>query len=72
VSMLTADEVEAQIEAVKEAVSARDYPLAFALELTIWSDVLEAIADGMWDTQELAKAALKTTNIKFPRTIGGS
>jgi hypothetical protein len=70
--MLTPSEIEGQVQAVKEAVSARDHALAFSLEVTIWHDVLEAIAEGAWDTQDLAKAALSTLAVKFPRTIGGS
>lgn len=67
--MLTVAEVESQVEAVKEAALANQPALAFSLEITIWHDVLQAISDGMWDTQELSKAALATLAIKFPRTV---
>lgn len=66
---LSPSEVSAQIRAVQEAARAKDYSLAFSLEVTVWHDVLEAIADGAWDGQDLAKAALGTLSIKFPRQV---
>lgn len=67
--MLTEADVQEQIEAVKAAVAERDYPLAFSLEVSLWHDVLEAIADGAWDVQDLAKGALSTTSLRFPRRV---
>lgn len=67
--MLTVSEVRSQIESVKAAAQAKDYPLAFSLEITVWHSVLEAISDGAWDTQDLAKVALSTMSVKFPRQV---
>lgn len=67
--MLTPNEVSAQVQAVIEAAKAEDYQLAFSLEITVWHDVLEAICEGAWDGQDLAKAALQTLTIKFPRQV---
>ena len=66
-TVLTPDEIRDQVEAVREAVRAGDVELANVLEVNIWGDVLDEIASGAFDAQDLASAAISTTSIKFPR-----
>lgn len=62
---MTKSEVKKRVKDIKE--SAGDYESAHSMEDDLYLDVLNAIADGAKDAAELAKEAIKTTKINFPR-----
>lgn len=65
--VLSVDEVEAEVERI--GTMSRDYEAAHGAEDSLYEDVLKAIAKGcnQFHAQKLAKAALKTKKLSFPR-----
>lgn len=64
-------EVRACADGASELVActAGDPEMAHTVEIQLWRDVLEAIADGADDPAALARAALYTQEIKFERWL---
>jgi len=63
--IMTKNEVKKRVKDIKD--SADDYESAHSMEDDLYQDVLNAIAEGAEDAAVLAKEALKTTKINFPR-----
>ena len=61
---ITVKEIEAQVEAIKP-LATEDPEAGHGNEHSLWRAVLASIADGAPNADKLAKAALKTTEIKF-------
>lgn len=60
--------VQAEIADIKASVSMRDYESAHALEDSLYVHVLLSIANGKCkDPAKLASAALKSSELDFPR-----
>lgn len=57
--------IEARVAAIARLVN--DPEAAHGEEDSIWFDVLTNIASGMSNARELAAAAVRTRDIKFPR-----
>jgi len=65
--MLNDVHVKNQVAEVKEKAIEGDDEVAHILEDKLHIDVLEAIASGSGNAQELAKEALRTREVKFMR-----
>lgn len=63
--MLTVEYVNKAVEYIEEIKG--DDEVAHSMEDALRAEVLQAIADGHEDHQDLATAALKTENIDFYR-----
>ena len=63
---MTNNEVKQRVKNIKDC-SRDDYEAAHSMEDTLHQDVLQVISDGAENAVELAKAALKTKKIEFPR-----
>jgi hypothetical protein len=63
--IMTKNEVKQRVKDIKD--NADDYESAHSMEDDLYQDVLNAIAEGAEDAVGLAKEALKTTKINFPR-----
>lgn len=65
-SAATLEAIADRVERIR-AVADDDYEAAHGYEDDLFRDVLEAIAKGASDPRKLARAALKSTVIEFPR-----
>jgi hypothetical protein len=65
---MTVSQVESHLESIHAYKSKAD--TAHSLEKSLWFWVLDAIAHGAEDPQELAQAALKSRDIPFTRSFG--
>jgi hypothetical protein len=63
--VITVAEVKARVAEIRAL--AGDDESAHSSEDALWAEVLQAIADGAPNAKELAKAALKTSEIDFAR-----
>jgi hypothetical protein len=62
---MTVEDVKIQVNLIKE--KAYDNEKAHVIQDSLWLDVLTDIANGNPDARNLAKAAIKTDQIKFER-----
>jgi hypothetical protein len=66
--MKTIQDVKDDIEAIKHyACNKNDPEMAHGMEDDMFIDVLRAIADGAPDAQELAREAIKSVLLDYPR-----
>lgn len=66
--MKTLQDVKDDVEAIKHyAGKNRDPEAAHSMEDDMFVDVLRAIADGAPNAQEMAREALKSVALDFPR-----
>lgn len=76
--MLTPADVERRVLAMGELVSANEWVGAARFERVLWDEVLRAISEGSFLSEQLAQCAIKTCDYTFPRfakratTPGGS
>jgi hypothetical protein len=63
---MTIVEIRFQVEQI-QTMAGRDDEKAHGMEDALWQDVLRAIAKGSRKSRVLAREALKTLQIKFPR-----
>ncbi|MDB5452405.1 MAG: hypothetical protein JWO33_983 [Caulobacteraceae bacterium] len=65
---MTVDDIRSRVVVVRVwAIDHEELEKAHKEEAKIWEDVLQAIADGAGQPAELAKAALETRYVKYPR-----
>jgi hypothetical protein len=65
---LTVADIEARITAIRVfAVDSDDYDKAREIEDALWEDVLKAVADGAPNAADLARAALDSRLVRYPR-----
>lgn len=65
---MTVSDIEARITAIRVwAVDAEEYDKAHDIEESLWEDVLREIADGALDAPALARAALESRLVRYPR-----
>jgi hypothetical protein len=65
---MTVDDIRARIVVVRAwAIDHEEYEKAHKSEVELWRDVLMAIAEGGQPADELAKAALETRFVDYPR-----
>lgn len=67
---MTKEEVSVLVVKVLDCASERDWENAHKYEKEVWERVLDAIANNDGNAQEIAKEALKTGLIQFPRYFG--
>lgn len=67
---MTKEGVSEIVMKVLDCASERDWEGAHRYEKEVWERVLDAIANNDGDAQEIAKEALKTGLIQFPRHFG--
>ncbi|MCA0117401.1 hypothetical protein [Bacillus sp. RSS_NA_20] len=65
---MTVDDVQKRVENIRQA--AFDDEAAHCMESELYSEVLEAIANGAGNPDKLASEALKTEKIEFFRWFG--
>ncbi len=63
--MITLGTIQKRLEEIRACID--DPENAHSLENDLFLDVLEAISNGSSNAQELAEAALKSTELEFPR-----
>ena len=65
---MTVDDIQARITAIRVwAVDQEEFGKARQVEDQLWEDVLREIAQGAPDAADLAKAALESTLVRYPR-----
>ena len=65
---MTADDIRARIVVIRAwAIDQEEYEKAHKTEIDIWRDVLAAIAEGAENPADLAKAALESRFVDYPR-----
>jgi hypothetical protein len=65
---MTVDDIRARVTVVRAwAIDQEEYEKAHKAEVELWRDVLAAIADGAQPAAELAKAALESRFVDYPR-----
>jgi len=65
---MTPDDIRARIVVIRAwAIDHEEYDKAHQAESDLWRDVLAAIAGGVDQPAELAKAALESGYVDFPR-----
>jgi len=62
---ITVRDVDRRIAEIREV--ARDYEKAHGMEDQLFRDILKAVSDGHPRSRGLARAALKCSEIEFPR-----
>jgi len=65
---MTVDDIRARIVVVRAwAIDHEEYEKAHKAEADLWRDVLAAIAEGAAPAADLARAALETRFVDYPR-----
>jgi hypothetical protein len=67
-SLMSVQQIESHLESIHAYKSKAD--TAHSLEKSLWFWVLDAIAHGDENPQEMAQAALKSRDIPFTRSFG--
>lgn len=67
--MIDRQDVRQRVCAMAELVEAREWVAAARFERVLWHDVLDAVASGAYNAQDLAEQALRTLNYQFPRFL---
>lgn len=65
--MITCAETRRRVIAMREYLEEDLWCSATSSERALWKDVLEAVAQGAFEAQDLAYHALKTLDYDFPR-----
>lgn len=65
--MINKPYIKGRVEVVRALAAAKDYEAAHGEEDALHRDVLAAIAEGTGTAAGLAKEALRTTELDFPR-----
>lgn len=65
---MTTDDIRARVTVVRAwAIDHEEYEKAHVAESELWEDVLRAIADGAPDAAALARTALTSRLVTYPR-----
>jgi hypothetical protein len=68
---MTLGDIEARIGAIRVwAIDAEEFGKANEVEWSLWRDVLQEIAEGVDNPVELARAALDSRHVHYPRAFG--
>lgn len=65
---MTIDDIQARVTVIRAwAIDHDEYEKAHIAEAELWEDVLRAIAEGAGDAADLARTALTSRLVSYPR-----